>query len=92
MRPTGHQHRPTPALEVCTIPEIIIGFEVHQPLRLKRELRHEQAAPNGPDDYFDAENRMILNRFPNDATTWQAGSSSTGSTTATTPRSRIPER
>lgn len=73
-------------------PDIIIGFEVHQPLRLKRELRHEQAAPNGPDDYFDAENRMILYRLPNDATTWQAGSSSTGSTTATTPRSRSPER
>lgn len=60
MRPTGHQSRPTPAQEVCTIPDVIIGFEVHQPLRLKREFRHGQAAPGGPDDYFDAENRVIL--------------------------------
>ena len=47
--------------EVCVIPEIILGFEVHQPLRLRRAFRRE-AAPVDPDRYFDPGNREILER------------------------------
>jgi alpha-amylase len=47
--------------EVCAIPEIVLGFEVHQPLRLRRAFRSE-AAPVDPDRYFDPVNREILER------------------------------
>jgi alpha-amylase len=53
--------RPLSPQEVCVIPEIVLGFEVHQPLRLRRTFRRE-AAPVDPDRYFDPVNREILER------------------------------
>jgi alpha-amylase len=53
--------RPPSPQEVCIIPEIVLGFEVHQPLRLRRAFRRE-AAPNDRDRYFDPVNREILER------------------------------
>ncbi len=49
---------------MCIIPEIVLGFEVHQPLRLRRAFRSE-AAPAEPDRYFDPINREILERVAN---------------------------
>lgn len=55
--------RDRPALqEVCSIPEIVIGFEVHQPLRLKREFRRQTTPISDPDRYFDPVNREILEK------------------------------
>jgi alpha-amylase len=56
------EHRLTPSQEVCIIPEVVIGFEVHQPLRLRREFHHRTITPEDPDDYFDSANREILER------------------------------
>ena len=48
--------------EVCIIPEIVIGFEVHQPLRLRREFRHQTTTVTDPDRYFDPINHEILEK------------------------------
>lgn len=47
--------------EVCTIHEIILGFEVHQPLRLSRAFGHEGGAIDH-DRYFDPINREVIER------------------------------
>jgi alpha-amylase len=48
--------------EECIIPEIVIGFELHQPLRLRREFSHTTTSEGGADRYFDPINRDILEK------------------------------